>query len=288
MRKKENNQEWKATINALKTTHTLNTKDICKILRASRSWVNTYVLPYLRDDRILLPTGLGAGSGNSTNWVQVAAKDLGRKDFTEIVWYNRQKFDELVARSVGSVTRQTIRLPAELFISDKTGFRQAYDAFVEKEKSLLKELDCDENKKFNELLHVNSKQEKLWHSWVDENLAGILSEGQCSFNRKTSIPVVDLSLDAAAHRDRWIALSDVMDFGDTEVQKLREFFKKGCLHIEMDFHSVEGKKCRKVFYMPDLQPIKHRYVDQYLTFSYSVWLEYRNVIAGVKGNSEIF
>lgn len=275
---KDVNIEWRAIIDALKTTHTLNTRDICQILKCNRKWVGDYVLPYLRDDMIHLPSGRGSSSKCKENWVWIAAMQLNRPDLTELNWYNTKKFEQLISNSISSVTRKTISVPVELFVSDKAGFKAQTEYLISSCKEMIGTFDGSDMSRVYEINKLNAARQKLWHQMIDPRYAHIVDEGERVYDDRSKIDDAVCNINVMPLMDRWVSLGDIVSYGDTEIEKYREFFRKGYLRIELGLLNAKGKKCRKVYYLKDPNPIEYKYVDQYVTLDYNIWEKYRDTL----------
>lgn len=63
---------WDELISALECEYTTSIRDICKILKTSRSWVNTYITPYVKYIYI------SNGKGKNADYVRIAARHKER------------------------------------------------------------------------------------------------------------------------------------------------------------------------------------------------------------------
>lgn len=269
--KHEKNLEWQTILEALQTTHTLSVRMICNLMKASRYWVNDYITYRMEDYKIYLPCGRG-NTLNKKNWIAIAAKTLNRPNMTEANWYNRSKFMELIENSISSVTRQTIRIPVEVFVNDKIGFRDRYNecevALNEIQRQFFEEKSDKLLSKYNAKLF---EQQNLWREMVDEKLTVILSAGECASKGRSKVERTPVDIDVMPYIEKWVSPHDIKGYGDTDEEIFRKFFEEGYYRIELKLTSREEKQCRKVFYLKDENPIKHNYVDQYIPFDYSVW-----------------
>lgn len=268
----EKNIEWEKMLNALTTTHTLSIRRICQILKTNRVWVSAYVLPYIMDNRISIPTGKGKNANK--NWLKLVQSTLNRPDMYDTTWYSRQEFDDLMARSIYSVTRQTIRVPVELFVKDKEQFKKEYEGISREIQEA--QIDASDilssSTKTSLVMKLIDKQEGLWLKKADERLKDVLEQGRCSEYKRTQVAPVAYEYDnIVAQIDKWIAPHDIKDYGDTDEAIFRRFFREGFIRIELALTDKNDKKCYKVFYIEDNKKIRHTYVPQYVTFNYAVW-----------------
>lgn len=270
------NLEWRATLKALETTHTTSIRSICKLLKANRAWVNQYIVPNISEDKIYLSTGKGKNGG--VNWVAIAARALERPDMTDACWYNTEKFMEFLKDSIKSVTRQTCRVPVELFVSSVDELKEKREQIASEIEALRADNSMDLAKKVIMLNKLYRKMEELWRSCVDEDLKDILSEGDCSLllKKRSAVEPVDFECDVMAELLAWQAPHDVMEYGDTEEELFCRYFEKGFIRIELSFPSTDEKEHKKIYYLPDKSPIAYKQFDQYIPFRYEVWLKYKD------------
>lgn len=67
-------------------------REICQQLKASRSWVNRYVLPHL--DKVYLNSNIRSDEKTKAkiNWVQVASAQLGRGYIQDSIWCKTEQY----------------------------------------------------------------------------------------------------------------------------------------------------------------------------------------------------
>lgn len=275
--KTEKNLEWGSILNALNTTHDLTIRGMCKLLKTGRTWVKRHVIPQISENMIYLPSHRG-GEGKGVNWATVAARQLGRGDIVEAKWFCRQDFYDLISRSVTSVTRQTIRLPVEMFVSDKEAYKSKYVSFADKIAEVNQDRNLSDIKKISKLNILYKTQEDLWVSCMSEDMSCIVEEGLCSVTARSKVEPTHCDYNVVAEMDKWVAPHDVLEYGDCDEQVYRKFFAYGFLRIEIKIKGEDGKTGEKVFYLSEQNPYRHQYVNQYLVFNYAVWLKYKDII----------
>jgi hypothetical protein len=278
--KHEKNLEWGSILNALETTHNLTIREMCRILKTGRTWVTKNVVPQISDNMIYLPSHRG-NSKNRINWAVVAARQLGRGDIIETKWFCRQDFYDLISRSIVSVTKQTIRLPVELFVKDKSVFHAKYSEYSNKIFEVNQNVAMPDMKKISLLNKLYQEQEEFWHTVLSEEMALIVEEGECGKTSRSKVETTHCNYDVVSEIERWVAPHDVLDYGDCDEQVYRKFFAYGYIRIELQIKGKEDKISKKVFYLNDPVVYRHQYVDEYLVFRYSTWLKYKNeILAG--------
>lgn len=274
---KGKNTEWAAMLADLENNYTLSIRDICCKLKASRGWVNTYITPNLQD-KIVLPTGLGAGSRSKLNWAYVAGTMLGRK-ITEKIWYRPRDFENLLGRSIKSVTRQTYCVPCEFFVTDVKAYSEQYNALSRELFELRQTESVPINQKFIKAARLEKKRADLWRDFMRDDYVGIITEGECFTTGRSKVERIPVELKNAVFLvDSWIAPHDIKSYGDTDEIMFRRFFNEGYYRIELGFESKEGRSCRKMYYIRDENMPKHKYVDQYVTLRYDVWSVCRDAV----------
>lgn len=273
----EKNLEWGSILNALQTTHDLTIRGMCKLLKTGRTWVKRHVIPQISENMIYLPNHRG-NEEKRVNWAMVAARQLGRGDIVETKWFCRQDFYDLISRSVTSVTRQTIRLPVEMFVSDKEAYKAKYVSYAEKIAEVNQDYNLSDITKVSKLNTLYKAQEDQWISCLSEDMKYIVEEGLCSVTARSKVEPTHCDYNVVAEMDRWVAPHDVLEYGDCDEQVYRKFFAYGFLRIEIKIKGEDGKTGEKVFYLNEQNPYRHQYVNQYLVFSYAVWLKYKDII----------
>lgn len=297
--KHEKNLEWQATLDAIETTHNLTARDICNILKTSRTWVNWYVTsnPKMQESKINLPNGRGANTNGKkqVNWVYLAAKALGKEgELTASNWYCIEDFENLIRNSVFSVTRQTIQIPVEIFISDHEKFKDEYNKLQKEIENTATDCAISDRDRFQRIGKMVFQQENLWREYVSEEKSLIVSAGDCSNKGRSKIERTPCEIgDIIRHLNNLVAPHELKGYGGTDEQVFRKFFKEGYIRVELHFEGQisdaegepdeQGRKPRrnvageKIYYLKDPNPIKHKYIEQYVTFSYQEWLKYKIV-----------
>lgn len=129
----KNSCSWKEIIEALKYTHTLSVRDICKQMKASRSWVNKYILPHI--DSIYLNSNIRNDSKTKgkLNWVLMASIQLNKEEYMkDSVWCSESDFTKLIKSNIISITKQTKYIPIELLVVDPLQYSSIYNEYSEK------------------------------------------------------------------------------------------------------------------------------------------------------------
>lgn len=250
---------WSDVIHALDTEYTVSLRDVCQMLKSSRPWVNTYIKPFVRHI-YLSRTGF-------KNYVRLAANTLER-NMTESIWLHRGDVEELLNNAVVSVTKQTKQIPVTFFVPEsvQSTFSDERQAIRE---ALWNTTDISEARelldRYEEILaiFVNSDVDKqrLFNSQVSETARGKVQP------MPAELPEHYLYNMSAPH--------DLKGYGDVDETVYRTLFREGCVRIEMRFTAENGKEGKKVFYIPDPEPIDAPYaVEGFITVSELAWQAY--------------
>lgn len=266
-------RSWEQVLLDLSTTHTTSLIDICQQLKASRTWVSQYVMPHL--DTIYLNNNIryGQGSSQGANWVKIAAIQLEKEDMTESVWCNTKDFTDLIAKSIQSFTQQTKQIPFELLLTDVSKFQEEYDKlmqdYMEVKTKAKKSKDVSDafqltkfatyfEQLYKRMLTTQGKQ-------IYQNLPNITKRGDLE---RISIPYANIP-----EISEWIAPHDIKEYGQTDELIYRNFCKNAYARIELCIET-NGKIGRKVYYVPDPNPIKFHTIDEYITIKFSDYVKY--------------
>lgn len=254
---------WQRALDMLSTTHTLSTKQICKLLKTSRGWVNKNISPYV--DRIYIANGRGDKGGMS--WLFIASGRLGKK-LTETVWFNEKQFHELIEKNV-SCTKQVKRVPKELFVEKKSRaeFVNSYNALKEKLR------EAEKNKEWGRMPEILEKEELLLRKNLSSHGKNLL-ENFCHIpSKRGGVPHESYEYpDAAKNIKNWIAPHDVKDYGDTDEEVYRRFFDEGCVRISLKIGTSE-----KTYYIADPEPIESA-IDDYYLLEQKQWEKSRHLM----------
>ena len=298
---REKNLDWQATLEAIQTTHTLNIYKICEMMKASRVFVGQYIvynLENIKDENgnstavIYLPSGKGTSTTRKDgttpkrqiNYIYLAARALNRPDILKAVkWFSKEEFDNLLRKSIFSVTRQTIQVPVEVFVADKAKLFEEYREINEKIKQLNDELrpimfaesEKEKSQKLvKELNKAKSLHERRWLDFVNEEDKNEIKALSCISKARSKVEHTPCECDVIAEMNNWVALHDEIGYSGTAETVLRKFFKEGYIRVEFQ---IEGKSDsqKKIYYIPDRKkPFARCAPNLYLTVEYKVWLEY--------------
>lgn len=231
---------WNQTLVALKEVFTISFRDACRLLRASRSWVNDYIKPNV--PYIYLSSGLRGEKISGINWVSVAASELGR-DMSESVWFNSEKLAAFLTDHIVSCTKQTKRIPFTGMMNPEMAL-----LFMEKRQEIRKELATEKNVKERAKLFMEYSE--LPQKFVKQDEATKLLIQNClSVTERSKVEPISVPF-RPEYIGTWTAPHDLKDYGDSDEQIYRWLFRTGHIRIELQF--TKGEKVgKKIFYAPD-------------------------------------
>lgn len=264
---------WEEVLNALQTTHTLTIRKICQYLKVNRWWVSKYICPALEENKIYLPNGMA--NRQLANWVEKASIALNRSDLTESCWFKTEDFFDLLRKSVVAVTRQTIQIPAELFVDDKDEFKRQYEEFTEQINSI-SQFDRYDEKRVNELNKLINKRKALWLSLLSDEKKLIYNEGISLYTKRSAVERVKVKpdFDVVDKLSKWVSPADIKDYGDSDEQIYRTFFNEGYFRIDLQINNSDDGK--RVYYLADTDTIPFRCINQYIPYQYDKWKKYKS------------
>ena len=282
-----NLKNWETLIEQLATTYTYNIKDMCKALKCSRSWINTYILPYLKRENKVISLGNGYPLGKSSigqrakPWSKIVENKLReiKKDksivIREIVWVDKKAFESLIYSN--SIATQQIKcVPLDYFINDEDK-----EEFAKKYNHLSKMLDFVESS--SEYRRIIKERTALFEENLSQKGRELLEVGERHSNKRgevdkrLQVPLPDMDFPL------WKAIHDIKDYGDTDEMIYRELFSRGAIRIELKIEnpgkilcdSDEEKEqlkdgCKK-FYTTDPEPLFNKYNLPCKTIQATVW-----------------
>lgn len=231
---------WEHLLEELETHYTISLKDVCVLLKASRSWVNKYIRPYVRT--IYISNGSAYGK---TNWVKIASLTLN-KPFTESIWFHEDDFYEYVLSNIVSITKQVKKVP-KTFLMESEEKRKYFEEYkniknklettknIKEKVKLMRELDiCD-------LKYLKEDEKKL-------------VKHRANSAKRTETEKVPVTLDNV-NISEWQAVHDIKKYGDIDETIYRNLFNEGSIRIELKFQDINGKYGTKIYYVSDQEPI---------------------------------
>lgn len=246
----QDKRNWEEVIKALETEYTLSFKDICRILKVSRNWVNQYIRPYV--DSIYLTNGKGGGG---ISWTKIASERLGKKIGNESIWFNESQFKELFTTNVSSVTKQTKVVPYAYFMSDgdAANYIQEYNELEEQLKELV--LSSASRK---DIKQVYEKLCYCHEKYIPDIVCELIRTGKAYPNQRGKVEQVAVDLPKISNYQReLIAVHDIKDYGDSDEIIYRNLFNKGFIRIVLSIPNEIGVVSEKIYYIEDPELINY-------------------------------
>lgn len=238
--------DWDNVLDALKEEYTISFRDICKMLKVSRSWVNRYIKPNV--DAIYLSNGKAGG----VPWTSVASVQLGRLLNNESIWFSKNQFVTLFKESVSSVTKQTKVVPYTYFMGKNA------DEYICEFNFLENELNDKIKKRFpeDEIQKVYDKMMSCHKKYIPENVYRMVEDGKANEYKRGETMHVTVDLpDISNYRRQLIAVHDIKDYGDTDEMIYRALFSKGAIRIVLSIPDKLGILSEKIYYIEDPSPL---------------------------------
>lgn len=260
-------EKWHDLIYALQNTYTISFKDVCKIFRASRSWTNQYIKPYI-PSVFLNSNNRGDTKSRNINWLQFAARALGRPEMTESVWFHAEDFEAHVRAAIVSCTKQTKRVPVTALIPP-----HKVEEFVAKRNALRAKMR--EAKTSRDYIVLAGEYDVLPYEYIrKDDHTNKLMDNMQRITARTQAPAVPVPI-PDDYMKNWQAPHDLKDYGDADEQVYRELFRRGAIRLELQFQDVDGKIGKKIFYVNDPDPIPDPHNEGSFIFSEVAWQEYQ-------------
>lgn len=246
---------------ALQTRFTLSTRDICQLLKCSRTWCNRYITPFVQ--HVYISTGratkkLPNGDKISTGvpWLAILnarRENNGLDKITDAVWFDKNDFLDYIKRHIVSVTQQTIV---------KRASDIARPGYLARRRELKNKLDEALSKgDYIAAGNLRMAQKAIVYSYL---LPGYRDCVALPWQRKKEKPV-PVDIDMVAKINNWVAPHDLKDYGDTDEKIYRELFLFGAIRVEIELPDEDGRPGQKIFYYtPPAKKIEDEN-DEYIT-----------------------
>ena len=250
----EKEYRWQALLKALETEYTISMRDVCRMLKCTRPWVNEYVRPFVH--YVYISNGY---SKKTAPFTKLASLALGR-DVKDSIWFNKEEFLNFIHTGFKRCTRQTIRIGLDQIIQEDklADFRRDYLYYAEqmRKASLNNVKLCNEYRKQRDCLIENSLSSVGQEVFL--NLPDKYRRSECP---AVEVVIPDFSLDDL------IAVHDILDYGDTSEMVYRELFSQGYCKLELELEGKSEKRSKKVYYLKPVNYGSSDYVD-YVTVRY--------------------
>ena len=256
---------WAEVLEALEHDYTLSIRDVCRLLKASRPWVNRYIKPHV--DTIFLNSNRRAGHQAGPNWVKMAGMIIGKDDITESTWYHKDQLYKLLSRSIVSITKQIKSVPLLSLMPED--LRPKY--LAEKE-DLNDRLDRTENAR--EEKELIEQLMNLPGKYLEDDAMELISH-HVGITQRGQAERLEVAYPGEFAPELWVAAHDIKDYGDTDEDVYRHFFRNGYIRIELNVPDANGEVGAKVFYIPDPDPIDVGREDAVLNIPEAIWQAYK-------------
>ena len=256
---------WAETLEALRTDYTLSIRDVCRLLKASRQWVNRYIRPHV--DTIYLNSGKRGDYSIGRNWVRMAAVALEREDMTESTWFNTKALHGLLERCTVSVTKQTKCVPLPYLMEP-----HARDQYLRERDELRELMDKESDEK--KLAKLAGELDDLPEKFLDKDGLELMSY-QCGITERGKVDRIDVPYPGEFDPSIWTAGHDMKDYGDTDEDVYRKLFREGQIRIEICIPDKDGVIGKKIYYVPDPDFIPDEWNDWFIIVPEPAWQIYK-------------
>lgn len=268
----ENNvqfKSWNELLKALEHEYTTSFRDVCKMLKVSRVWVNKYIRPFVKSTYIRSNKRGDTTAG--IDWVRLASIQLNRKNMTESIWFHTKELEDYFKKSIVSITKQTKKVPYTYFMDNAQ-----IEAYLKNCKSFKEIINNPNASTISKGAAINAL-EVCHYNFLKDDLetTDILKYTRKITERtktfRTPILIEELPSDFLYKMD---AIHDLKDYGDADETIYRNLFKQGAIRIEMNFTDNDGVIGKKVYYVPDPVPVKNEHQVGSFTIDEAAWRKY--------------
>lgn len=258
----EEKTQWEKIVDALKTTHTTTTRDICQLLQCSRTWVNNYITPFV--PYIRLSQGY---KKDHMNWVLMARKQVNRNIY-ESVWYDTQQLYDYLDSHIISVTAQTKLVSIydvldekekKIYISENQKIFDKINEYNRRSKAiekLLESLDTDIIKVAKEMLEALNKEFNVTPYFFEQQIKykndftrKLMKNGRLPDpTKRTLYSRVDVPIKPSFATKNLRAVHDIKSYGDSDEIIYRYIFRNGAIRVELALPDKYGKLSKKIYY----------------------------------------
>lgn len=242
---------WRNCLDDLKYTYTLTLKDMCKILKCSRSWATRYLKPHLH--YIYVGNGYRKAPIRGVNYIAKAREELERPNMTETTWYSETEFYDLIRSHLEQCTRQTIIVPIERLIDPF-----ALDIFKKKYKELNQIIseynECKYSKSYSDenmdlYLQALEDRDRLIASSLKSKYKAAYYDVPI-YSKRSESPAVPFPMDFSDFDlNNLLAVHDIKDYGDVDESIYRRLFLDGCIRTVLRLPDKYGEISEKIYYI---------------------------------------
>ena len=176
--------------------------------------------------------------------------DIGYSN--ESIYLDKEAFNNFIRESITSCKKRSKKVYKTYFIKPteiKAYYQEQLELYI---KIMSKSLDKGEKETLIEQI------ESLYLKYAKNKLVKEIIHPAIAYQTKRSdaefidVPVPDAPI------ENWMAVHDLMDYGDIEETIYRNLFKEGCIRIEIKMPNKSGiiRDTGKAYYVEDPEPIK--------------------------------
>ena len=218
-------------------SHKTRIKEICKMLKCSRPFVNDNIIRYfydpedyvfVRDNHLVNPTLANDATLNGK-------------------WYDTKKIDQFIRDAIVEVSVQTITVDASYFIESQ----EKADEWAAKYDQLMDEYHNDDS-------FENKGEKALYYDQLFDNLNDQyfnLDEYEdmiAKYNKRGDAPSVDITSDELINNINLynlVSVPSLKDYGDVDEEVYRRLFKESYYKVTFQFTNFKsGEIGKKVLY----------------------------------------
>lgn len=257
----EKEKRWSCCLNALEKDYTTSTRDLCKMLKCSRSWVNEYIQPFIH--YVFISNG---STKKTARFTKLASIALG-KDIKDSIWFNTKEVKQYLMSHFTSCSRQTIKIPIEALVAHDrlSNFKNDYSFYTNQINSLL-------YRDYRLAMKFIKARDELIKSSLSE-VGELIYLDLPSKYKRTMCSTVDLPL-PNFELSELIAVHDLLDYGDTKEMVYRDLFENGYYRIELCLHNLNNEKTKKVYYLKPRWDSMFEGELEYITIKYEYFAKF--------------
>lgn len=218
-------------------THKTRIKEICKMLKCSRPFVNDNIIRYF---------------DNPEDYVFVYDNPLINPNLANEVtlngkWYDTKKIEQFIRDAIVEVSVQTITVDASYFIENK----ELANEWAEKYDQLMNDYHNDTSfeDRVDKILHYDQLFENLNLQYFDLDQCEDLI---AKYNKRGEALAIDITSDKLINSiDLYnlVSVPSLKDYGDVDEEVYRKLFKESYYKVTFQFTNFKtGEIGKKVLY----------------------------------------
>ena len=234
-------------LKACQTTYTLPFKHACQMLKCSRSWAQNYIRPHV--PCVYLSNGIRDNGQYRINYARIVSERFGKAS-DESIYLDEKAFNKYIFQSIVSCQKRSKCVCASYFMNPSQ-----YKNYLFNLVDLRYKLCTCKPEDAVESLRLLHEISKVYRQYIDTDILQIIDTPASCFKR-TDSEYIDVPVPNAPIAS-WMAVHDLMDYGDVEETIYRRLYKNGCIRIELRLPDKNGevKNSGKIYYITDPEPI---------------------------------